>query len=139
MIVLDTNVLSELMRPSPNENVVRWLDNQVSSDVALTSITVAEILYGIERLPEGKRRSSFAEAAADLLENEFAGLILPFCAQSAACYATEAASAEQKGLSVSMADTQIAAICITHNATLATRNIRDFENFPLALINPWQD
>lgn len=139
MIVLDTNVLSELMRPSPNENVVRWLDNQVSSDVALTSITVAEILYGIERLPEGKRRSSFAEAAADLLENEFAGLILPFCAQSAACYATEAASAEQKGLSVSMADTQIAVICITHNATLATRNIRDFENFPLALINPWQD
>ena len=135
MIVLDTNVLSDLMRPSPSGTVVRWLDNQLSSNVALTTITVAEVLYGIERLPAGKRRSSFAEAAADLFENEFAGRILPFCIQSAACYA----SAEQQGRSVSMADTQIAAICITHNATLATRNIRDFENFPVALINPWHD
>ncbi|WP_077530445.1 type II toxin-antitoxin system VapC family toxin [Vreelandella utahensis] len=137
MIVLDTNVISELMRPAPEEAVVQWLDQQPAEEVAVTSITVAEILFGIERLPEGKRRTRFAEAAAELFGTDFTGRILPFDAQSARYYAMEVAAAERQGKAVSMADAQIAGICMSNDAALATRNIRDFEAFPLALVNPW--
>ncbi|PAU77869.1 VapC toxin family PIN domain ribonuclease [Halovibrio salipaludis] len=139
MIVLDTNVISELMRPAPDERVVQWLDLQSPENVAVTAITVAEILFGIERLPEGKRRTTFAEAAASLFETEFSGRILPFDSHSAGFYAMEVATAESQGKTVSMADAQIAGVCMSNDAALATRNIRDFEAFPLNLINPWMD
>jgi hypothetical protein len=139
MIILDTNVLSELMRSSPEEAVVQWLDAQPSQAIALTSITVAEILFGIERLPKGKRRSAFAQAAANLFDHEFRGRTLPFDAEAAQHYATEVAAAERRGRNVSMADAQIAAICARNKATLATRNTRDFEHFPIPLINPWHE
>lgn len=85
MIVLDTNVLSELMRPSPEPRVVAWLDAQEASFVSITAITVAEILYGIQRLPEGHRRRALASAAAAMFEEDFAGRILPFDAEAAVC------------------------------------------------------
>ena len=138
MIILDTNVLSELMRPAPEEAVVQWLDRQPAGEVAVTSITVAEILFGIERLPEGRRRTRFSESAADLFETDFAGRILPFDAKSASYYAMEVAANERQGKTVSMADAQIAGICMSNDAALATRNIRDFEAFPLTRINPWE-
>jgi len=115
------------------------LDAQPSQAIALTSITVAEILFGIERLPKGKRRSAFAQAAANLFDHEFRGRTLPFDAEAAQHYATEVAAAERRGRNVSMADAQIAAICARNKATLATRNTRDFEHFPIPLINPWHE
>lgn len=137
MIVLDTNVLSELMRPAPNPAVVAWLDQQPAGDVATTSITVAEILYGIERLPAGRRQRNLAMLAAELFDQEFHGRLLPFDALAASHYSQRIAQAERNGTPVSMADGQIAAICHAHGATLATRNTKDFEPLGIPLINPW--
>jgi len=137
MIVLDTNVLSELMRPVPDIRVVDWLDRQNASTVAICSITVAEILYGIERLPEGRRKRDFSAMAAAMFEEDFAGRIHPFDSEAAACYAEQVAVSESAGKPVHMADAQIAAICIRHDAILATRNIKDFETLSVELVNPW--
>lgn len=137
MIVLDTNVLSELMRPAPNPVVVHWLDRHPARDVGTTSITVAEILYGIERLPAGRRQRTLAMLAAELFDQEFSGRLLTFDALAASHYAQKMAEAERNGTPVSMADGQIAAICETHGATLATRNTKDFEPLGVPLINPW--
>ena len=100
---------------------------------------MAEILFGIERLPKGKRRSALAQAAANLFDHEFRGRTLPFDAESALHYATDVAAAERRGRKVSMADAQIAAICARNHATLATRNTRDVEHFSVLLINPWRE
>ncbi|MDR9438563.1 MAG: type II toxin-antitoxin system VapC family toxin [Halomonas sp.] len=136
--MLDTNVLSELMRHSSEPTVVGWLDAQDASSVAITSITVAEILYGIQRLPEGRRKRALAVAAAAMFEEDFAGRILPFDADAAVCYAECVAASEQSGRAVQMADAQIGAICLRHQAVLATRNVKDFEPFGIPLIDPWQ-
>ncbi|MDH4571872.1 type II toxin-antitoxin system VapC family toxin [Salinicola acroporae] len=139
MIVLDTNVLSELMRPAPNARVIDWLDRQTATQVAVTSITVAEILYGIERLPGGRRKRDFATLAAAMFDEEFAGRILPFDAEAAVHYAERVATAEAAGRKAQMADAQTAAICIAHTATLATRNLKDFQSMGVTLINPWDN
>lgn len=138
MIVLDTNVLSELMRIAPEPRVVAWLDAQEPSSVAITAITVAEILYGIQRLPEGWRRRVLASAAAAMFEEDFAGRILAFDAEAAVCYAKCVAASEQTGRAVQMADAQIGAICLLHQAVLATRNTRDFESLGVSLVDPWR-
>ncbi|PVY75472.1 hypothetical protein C8D92_107195 [Tamilnaduibacter salinus] len=137
MILLDTNVLSELMRPSPAARVVDWLDQQHARDIAVTAITVAEILHGIERLPDGKRKRRFATLAAGMFDEDFERRIFSFDADAAAIYASIVADAERNGCPVSMADAQIAAIAHQHEAMLATRNTGDFEPLGLALINPW--
>lgn len=138
MIVLDTNVLSELMRPAPAPRVVDWLDAQDAREVATTAITVAEILYGIERLPDGRRKQRLAELAAVVFETHFKPeRILAFDARTAIHYAGQVATGERAGRTVPMADAQIAAICIEHQAVLATRNVRDFESLDVALANPW--
>jgi predicted nucleic acid-binding protein len=139
MIVLDTNVLSELMRPLPNQHVISWMDQQPSDQVAITAITVAEILYGIERLPAGKRKAAFHEGAMALFNEDFAGAIIPFDAQAAMVYADVVACRESIGRTISFADAQIAAICINHGISLATRNVKDFEHLDLVLLNPWVD
>lgn len=136
MIVLDTNILSELMRPAPNPAVVAWLDRQNPGHVATTTITVAEILFGIERLPAGRRRDTFTVLAADMFDQDFAGRLLPFDAIAASLYARQMAALESRGKPVAMADGQIAAICQANGATLVTRNTKDFENMEVALINP---
>ncbi|HDZ48519.1 hypothetical protein LCGC14_0036680 [marine sediment metagenome] len=138
MIVLDTNVLSELMRPMPDAQVVGWLDSQDAMSVTISAITVAEILYGIERLPDGNRKRGFAAMAAAMFEEDFSGRILPFDSEAAVHYAEQVAASESEGRQVHMADAQIAAICIRHEAVLATRNIKDFASLNVETINPWE-
>lgn len=137
MILLDTNVLSELMRAKPDPAVVAWIDAQPAQDLLICSITVAEILYGIARMPEGKRRRALQDVAIAMFEEDFAGRILPFDADAAVHYAELAAESEAKGKIADMADGQIAAIARLHGVQIATRNIRHFESFGVPLINPW--
>lgn len=138
MIILDTNILSELMRPSPNMRVVNWLNAEEPLGVTITAITVAEILYGIERLPDGKRKQRFAQLAAEMFEEDFTERILPFDEVAAAYYATLVADSERSGRIVHSADAQIAAICQQHKAQLATRNVKDFEHLGISIIDPWR-
>ena len=137
MIVLDTNVLSELMRLQPAAPVVAWLDAQEANELWLTSITVAEILYGIARLPEGQRKHNLTVAAVAMFNEDFADRILNFDAEAAAHYADIVIARERSGRPISMADAQIAAICRSPSAVLATRNEKDFETTGINLINPW--
>lgn len=138
MILLDTNVLSELMKPAPEPAVIQWLDEQLDSQVFLTSITKAELELGIALLPKGKRKDTFAQLAGILFE-EFQDRILPFDTSAASYYAHLVANARKTGHTVSVEDAQIAAITQANHLTLATRNSKDFEFIPgLLLINPWQ-
>lgn len=137
MILLDTNVLSELMRARPEPHVLSWVDAQPSSEFVICSITVAEILYGIARLPEGRRKVSLLEMAMAMFEQDFAESILPFDQQAAEHYAEMAADSESRGRAADMADLQIAAIGRRHGAVIATRNTRHFEALGVPLINPW--
>lgn len=138
MIVLDTNVLSEFMRVEPETRVLAWVDALPAMDLAVSAVTVAEILHGIARLPAGKRKQKLEAHAMAMFEEDFAGRILPFDAHAAVEYATLVAECEAKGRTASMADAQIAAICRTHGAPIATRNVKDFEFFGIEVINPWE-
>ncbi|WP_095148420.1 type II toxin-antitoxin system VapC family toxin [Pseudomonas sp. Irchel s3a18] len=138
MIVLDTNVLSEFMRAEPDVQVLAWVDAQPAMDLAISAITVAEILHGIARLPFGKRKQKLEAHAMAMFEEDFAGRILAFDAHAAVEYATLVAGREANGRAASMADAQIAAICRTHGAPIATRNVRDFEFPGVEVINPWE-
>ena len=137
MIVLDTNVLSELMRANPDENVLAWLDAQNMQDLQTTSITVAELFYGVARLPHGRRKSSLRGAIESMFEGELAGKVLPFDDHCARQYALLVAEREAKGRPISSADAQIAAICHSRDAALATRNGKDFEGTGIHVIDPW--
>lgn len=137
MILLDTNVLSEFMRVEPDSKVLDWVDSQPAMELAISAITVAEILHGIARLPVGKRKQKLESHAMAMFEEDFAGRILPFDAHAAVEYAALVAGAEASGRAVSMADAQIAAICRSHGAAIATRNVRDFEFSAVEVINPW--
>lgn len=138
MIVLDTNVLSEFMRAEPDIHVLAWVDAQPAMDLAISAVTVAEILHGIARLPFGKRKQKHEAHAMAMFEEDFAGRILPFDAHAAVEYATLVAGCEANGRAASMADAQIAAICRNHGASIATRNVRDFEFPGVEVINPWE-
>lgn len=138
MILLDTNVLSELMRAKPDPNVIAWVDAQRSSDLIISSITVAEILYGIVRMPDGKRKNVLYAVATAMFEEDFAGNILAFDADAAVHYAGLVAASEGRGKIADMADGQIAAIARLHGARIATRNVRHFEEFGVPLVNPWE-
>ena len=138
MIVLDTNVISELMRSEPSRCVIGWLDAQVADQIAITAVTVGELLYGVARLPDGKRKQSLHQKAMILVEQDFAEAVLPYDGRAAQIYSVLVARSESRGRAVSIADAQIAAICIEHQALLATRNCKDFEHLGLQLINPWQ-
>jgi predicted nucleic acid-binding protein len=137
MIVLDTNVISELMRPAPEPGVTRWVDSLDVSDILLTAVTAAELLYGVARLPDGRRRRELRAMVDGLLAEDFRDRILPFDALAATHYADIVADRERSGLQISMADGQIAAICRNWNAGLATRNVSDFVDTGVELINPW--
>lgn len=138
MIVLDTNVLSELMRSVPAQQVIAWVDAQPASDLVVTSITVAEILYGIARMDDGKRKQTLHSLALAMFAEDFAGNVLPFDLAAAEHYAELVAQSEAAGRAVEMADAQIAAICRVHGASLATRNVRDFDRFGISIIDPWK-
>jgi toxin FitB len=136
-IILDTNVLSELMKPQGLITVKSWVSAQSRENLYITSITKAEILYGIAILPDGKRRRSLRESAEVMFREDFAGQMLNFDAQAANCFAEIAAHRKKIGKPLAQADGQIAAICLANNATVATRNVDDFLDCQIAIINPW--
>lgn len=138
MIVLDTNVISELMRARADTRVVVWLDKQRTDEVYLTAVTTAELRYGVARLPDGRRKTDLTDRIRRMLDEDFSGRILSFNNQAAAHYADVVLQRERLGLAVSMADAQIAAICRHHGAELATRNAKDFVHTGIAVIDPWQ-
>ncbi len=139
MILLDTNVLSEFMRPRPDSQVVAWLDAQVFEYVWVCAVTRAEIELGIALMPDGQRKQVFQLAANSMFINEFGGHCLPFDEQAASSYAAIVASRIRLGRPISVEDAQIAAIALVHGLRLATRNERDFELIDgLAVVNPWQ-
>jgi predicted nucleic acid-binding protein len=138
MIVLDTNVISEAMRPVPNSNVQRWLAAQASQQLFTTTVSLAEILYGIEILPLGKRRAGLLAVAETMFANLFALRILGFDAPAARAFPGIAAARRLQGRPISVLDSQIAAISKANGATLATRNTADFANCGVRLVNPWE-
>jgi predicted nucleic acid-binding protein len=137
MMVLDTNVVSELMRLQPDPSVLHWIDGQDPNELWLSAVVAAELMYGVARLPIGKRKEKLALAVTDMLEQDFAGRVLPFDLAAASVYADIAAQSERSGKNLSMADAQIAASCLVHGASLVTRNVKDFAVPGLTIINPW--
>ena len=137
MIVLDTNVLSELMKARPVAKVVEWLAAQLVSSVHTTSITQAEILHGLLLLPQGRKRNNLEAAAQAMFEKDFGGRILPFGSDAAPLYARIAADRQKTGRPISQFDAQIAAIVRLSGAALATRNVTDFQECGVTVINPW--
>jgi predicted nucleic acid-binding protein len=137
MVILDTNVLSEVMNPSRSTDVFRWLQRQRRAEVFTTSVTQAEILYGVELLPKGKRRTALETAIETTFEEDFAGRILPFDSDAARLYSVIAASRRKLGRPMGELDAQIAAIAASRGATVATRDTVGFEDCGVTLINPW--
>ncbi len=137
MIILDTNVLSALMRSTPEPPVVAWLDGQATESVWLTSITVFESRLGLALLPPGKRRRSLEDSFERLLADDLGQRVLPFDAEAAAQAAFIGAARQRAGRPVDMRDTQIAGIAVARRATLVTRNLRHFDDLPTPVISPW--
>jgi len=137
MIILDTNILSELMKRHPSDRVIHWLDKQNTSDLFLTSITLAEIQFGIGNMPDGKRKQTFQTQFNRFIQHGFYARVLDFNQASALCYGTIMTNRKKLGRPMSMADGQIAAITSIHRLTLATRYIKDFECCGLELLNPF--
>jgi toxin FitB len=138
MILLDTNVLSELMRLEPDARVLHWVAEQPAARVFTTSIAKSEILYGILLLPPGKRRRALEEAARAMFEEDFAGRVLAFAGETALPYATIACDRRRAGRPISHFDAQIAAIAAANSAAVATRNVSDFEGCGIEVVNPWE-
>lgn len=138
MIILDTNVISELMRPAPDANVVGWLSAQPGASLFTTAIAVAEIHYGVRLLPGGKRRVALEQLAAEIFTIDLGGRILAFGSDAAELYGSLAADRRRLGQPISTQDAQIAAIARSFSATLATRNEADFEHCGLVVVNPWE-
>ena len=139
-MVLDTNVLSELMRPRPDARVVAWFADRIETRFLITAITRAEIMLGIELLPPGQRKEALAEAAGKMFSEEFGKLCLPFDEQAADVYAGIVAERTRSGQAISTEDAQIAAITLAHGLPLVTRNTRDFTKIVgLRTIDPWHD
>ena len=136
MIVVDTNVVAELMRPEPNEVVRRWSVALRIDESYTTAITVAEILYGIERLPSGRRKDLLRTTAADVFVT-FGDRVLPFDADAAAHYPLVVEGRDRLGRPIDGFDAQIASICRVGRAALATRNVKDFEHTGIEVIDPW--
>ncbi|MFI5004857.1 MAG: type II toxin-antitoxin system VapC family toxin [Solirubrobacterales bacterium] len=137
MILLDTNVLSELIRRDPDDGVLSWMDSLDAAAVATTAITAAELLYGVARLPPGRRKDQLSEAVLGLLAEDLSGRVESFDATAATHYAALVSDRERAGRPISVADAQIAAICRKLGATLATRNTEDFDATGVDLIDPW--
>lgn len=136
MIILDTNVVSELMRPIGNDAVITWLHEANPTELATTAITVAEIEYGLARLPDGERAEALGKAAASLWVT-FAPTILPFDSEAARHYGQLMTQRERAGRPTGSFDAQIAAIAKAHQAHVATRNTANFRDMGITLIDPW--
>ena len=137
--LLDTNVLSELMRQYPNPLVTAWLDSQAINQLQTSAVSQAEILAGIAVLPVGNRREVLAKGADELFQQDFSGRCLVFGSAAAEQFALVRAQRQRAGRPISTEDAQIAAIALAANLTLVTRNTKDFEAIDgLQVINPWQ-
>ncbi|MDP1829096.1 MAG: type II toxin-antitoxin system VapC family toxin [Archangium sp.] len=137
MIILDTNVLSALMRASPDEEVIAWLDAQPAESVWITSITEFESRMGLALLPPGRRRQALQASFERLLRDDLQGRVLAFDSDAAAESALVAARRQKAGRPVDMRDTQIGGIALARRATLATRNVRHFDDLEVTVVNPW--
>lgn len=138
MIVLDTNVLSALMRTSPDAVVVEWLDKQPADSVWLTSITVFEARFGLALLPKGKRRSRLEREFDRVLTEDLANRVLALDEMAAETAAQLAADRRRAGRPVDLRDTLIAGMAQARRATIATRNVRHFEDLDVPVVNPWE-
>ncbi|MDT7838152.1 type II toxin-antitoxin system VapC family toxin [Aquabacterium sp. OR-4] len=138
MILLDTNVVSEPLRPTPEPRVVAWLDAQAVQTLFLSAITVAELRAGVALLPAGKRRTGLQESLEDRVLPLFEGRVLPFDLDCTPAYAALTTRARAAGLAIASADACIAAIAATHGLAVATRDTSPFEAAGVAVINPWQ-
>lgn len=137
MIILDTNVLSALMRKTPEAPVVAWLDGQPAESVWITSITLFEARLGLALLPNGRRRKALEAAFARLLDEDLENRVLDFDRAAATEAASLAAGRQKAGRPVDMRDTQIAGIALARRATLATRNLRHFQGLKVPVVDPW--
>jgi predicted nucleic acid-binding protein len=137
MIILDTNVLSALMRAAPEMVVVDWLDRQSAESIWLTSITVFEAHLGIALLPRGKRQRALAAALDRLVSEDLGNRVLDFDLNAALEAAALAATRQKAGRPVDMRDTQIAGIALARKASIATRNVSHFEDLQVPVLNPW--
>jgi toxin FitB len=139
MTILDTNVLSELMKPAPSPRVTQWIRSRgPTRELCVTTITVAEVLFGIELLPKGKRRDSLLADVEATFTADFAGRILPFDDAAARAFPEIALIRRIRGRPIPLFDAQIAAIAKANGAILATRNTTDFESWGVRLVNPWE-
>lgn len=137
MIVLDTNIVSELLRPTPAPEVEAWLAAQNSATIYFTAVGEAELRHGVAILPTGRRQRALAEAIEGMLEEDFRDRILPFDRAAAQAYAAIAAERRAVGRPISQFDCQIAAIARAHVAAVATRNTGDYEGCGIKVIDPW--
>lgn len=138
MIVLDTNVVSEPMKPDGDRRVEAWLDEQLAETLYITSISLSELFLGVELLPDGKRKKELGVALRELLETLFGDRVLPFELQAAIQYAASMSKARAAGRTISMADGQIAAIAAAHGFTVATRDTAPFVAAGVPVVNPWE-
>lgn len=137
MIILDTNVLSALMRSAPDAAVIDWLDEQPSESIWITSVTEFESRFGLALLPESKLRLALEAAFTQLPKEDLENRVLPFDSAAAEQATLLAARRQQVGQPVDMRDTQIAGIALSRRATLATRNVRHFADLNVPVVNPW--
>lgn len=138
MIVLDTNVLTEVLRPAPEPVVVEWLTDQSRASVFTTTVTRAEVLYGIRLLPKGTRRDGLWEAAIEIFDMDFAGQILSFDNAATDEFVQISVSRRTAGRPIAQFDAPIAGTTRSRGAKLATRNTSDFEGCDIELVNPWK-
>lgn len=137
MILLDTNVVSELMRLSPDPVVVAWVSDRPADSLYFSAIGEAELRYGLQVMPMGRRKERIGSEVEAMLQEDFQGRILPFDSAAARAYASIAATRRAAGRRVALADSQIAAIAVSRGMAVATRNVRDFEDTEIEVIDPW--
>ena len=137
MFILDTNVVSELMRPAPDPAIGSWVAVRATSNLFLTAVTEAELRYGLAVMPPGRRRDGLATGLERMLRTGFANRILPFDSGAARAYARIALARRRGGRPIAQADCQIAAIASACGMAVATRNVRHFENMGIEILNPW--
>lgn len=137
MIILDTNVISEPMRLTPDEAATAWMRRQAVGDVFVTTISEAEMRFGIERMPQGRKRELLDAQITAVFDSDFRGRVLTFDSPAAHAYGEIVARVKRRGRDMEPLEAQIAAIAYVHGALLATRNIRHFEDCGVDLIDPW--
>ena len=137
MIVLDTNVLSELFKPAPHTGVMDWIASQPDGSLFTTSITRGEMFFGLHCMPDGHRKQTLLRGVNRLFEVRFSGQVLDYDSDAASIYSVVASGRRAAGQPISQSDAMIAGIVRAHGATLATRNVRDFEGCGVMLVDPW--